>query len=211
MVLPVNKRSVMVLYSGIMDPYSHRIRLVLAEKGINVDIIEVMPGEVPEDLLHLNPYGTIPMLVDRDLVLYEPGIIVEYLDERFPHPSLMPVYPVARAKSRQMMYRIERDWYSLLQQIEGNNERESKAARKQLLDSLVSLAPLFAGKPYFLSDELTLVDCYIAPLLWRLPRLGIKLPTAAKAISVYAERMFKRPAFKASLTEAEAELLELAA
>ena len=210
MVLPVNKRSVMTLYSGLLDPYSHRIRLVLAEKGINVDVVEVAPGEIPEDLLHLNPYGTLPMIVDRDLVLYEPGIIIEYLDERFPHPSLMPVYPVARAKSRQMMYRIERDWYTLLHQIENGTDQQAKVARKQLLESLVSLAPLFAGKPYFLSDELSLVDCYIAPLLWRLPRLGIKLPASAKAITTYAERIFKRPAFKMSLTEAEAEL-ELAA
>src|SRR6185312_5587424 len=150
MVLPVNKRSVMTLYSGLLDPYSHRIRLVLAEKGINVDVVEVAPGEIPEDLLHLNPYGTLPMIVDRDLVLYEPGIIIEYLDERFPHPSLMPVYPVARAKSRQMMYRIERDWYTLLHQIENGTDQQAKVARKQLLESLVSLAPLFAGKPYFL-------------------------------------------------------------
>jgi len=206
MALPANKRSVMTLYSGINDPYSHRVRLVLAEKGINADIVEVRPDELPEDLLHLNPYGTLPTMVDRDLVLYEPGIIVEYLDERFPHPPLLPVYPVARAKSRQMMYRIERDWYVLMKQIETGNEKESKAARKQLQDSLTSLAPLFAGKPFFLSDELTLVDCYVIPLLWRLPKLGVELPNAAKAIKTYAERLFKRPTFKTSLTETEVEM-----
>lgn len=206
MALPVNKRSIMTLYSGVSDPYSHRIRLVLAEKGINVDVVEINPAEPPEDLLHLNPYGKFPMIVDRDLVLYEPGIIVEYLDERFPHPPLLPVYPVARAKNRQMMHRIERDWYILAHQIENGNEREAKTARKQLQDSMVSLAPLFAGKPYFLSDEFTLVDCYIAPLLWRLTKMGIELPAAAKNIKAYAERMFKRPTFKASLTEAELEL-----
>jgi len=207
MALPANKRSVMTLYSGTNDPYSHWVRLVLAEKGINVDIIEISNGELPEDLLHLNPYGTFPTIVDRDLVLYEPNIIVEYLDERFPHPPLLPVYPVARAKSRQMMHRIERDWYPLLQKIEtGSNEREIKAARKQLQDSLISLAPLFGNKPYFLSDEFTLVDCYIAPLLWRLPKLGLELPTSAKPIKTYAERLFQRPTFKASLSEAELEL-----
>lgn len=208
MALPASKRSVMTLYSGAFDPYSHRVRLVLAEKGVNVDVIDVNPAETPADLLQLNPYGTFPTMVDRDLVLYEPNIIIEYLDERFPHPPLLPVYPVARAKSRQMMFRIERDWYSLLQQIEnGGNEREAKVARKQLQDSLVSLAPLFAGKPYFLSDEFTLVDCCIAPLLWRLPKLGIELPAAAKAITSYADRLFKRPTFKASLSEAELELV----
>lgn len=206
MALPVNKRSVMTLYSGTSDPHSHRIRFVLAEKGINVDVIEVTPDEPPEDLLHLNPYGTFPMIVDRDLVLYEPGIIVEYLDERFPHPPLLPVYPVARAKNRQMMHRIEREWYPLARQIEHGNDKEVKSARKQLLDSLISVAPLFAGKPYFLSDEFTLVDCYLAPLLWRLPKLGIELPAAAKTIKTYAERVFKRPTFKASLTETESEL-----
>lgn len=206
MALPANKRSVMTLYSGISDPYSHRVRLVLAEKGINVDIVEVHPEEIPEDLLHLNPYGTFPTIVDRDLVLYEPGIIVEYLDERFPHPPLLPVYPVARAKSRQMMYRIERDWYLLMKRIESNNEKEAKAARKQLQDSLISLAPLFNGKPFFLSDELTLVDCYVIPLLWRLPKLGVELPAAAKPIKTYAERLFKRTTFKASLTETENEI-----
>lgn len=207
MALPANKRSVMTLYSGLLDPYSHRIRLVLAEKGINVDVVEVTPGELPEELLHLNPYGEFPTIVDRDLILYEPNIIVEYLDERFPHPPLLPVYPVARAKSRQMMYRIERDWYVLLKQIENsNNEKEIKAARKQLQDSLLSLAPLFGGKPFFLSDEFTLVDCYIAPLLWRLPKLGVELPAAAKPIKAYAERLFNRPTFKSSLTEAEVEI-----
>lgn len=206
MALPANKRSVMTLYSGVNDPYSHRVRLVLAEKGINVDVIEVHPDEIPEDLLHLNPYGTCPTIVDRDLVLYEPGIIVEYLDERFPHPPLLPVYPVARAKSRQMMYRIEREWYFLMKKIETSPDKEAKSARKQLQDSLVSLAPLFNGKPFFLSDELTLVDCYVTPLLWRLPKLGVELPIAAKSIKTYAERLFKRPTFKSSLTEVENEI-----
>lgn len=206
MAFPVNKRSVMTLYTGVSDPYSHRIRLVLAEKGINAEVIEVTPGQLPEEMLHLNPYGTLPMIIDRDLVLYEPGIIAEYLDERFPHPPLLPVYPVARAKNRQMMQRIEREWYPLAQQIENSAERDAKTARKQLQDSLISLAPVFANKPYFLSDEFTLVDCYIAPLLWRLPKLGIELPKAAKTIQTYAERMFKRPTFKSSLTETEQEL-----
>lgn len=206
MALSASKRSVMTLYSGISDLYSHRVRLVFAEKGVNVDVINVSPTETPQELLEINPYGTFPTLIDRDLVLYETNTIIEYLDERFPHPPLLPVYPVARAKSRQMIYRIERDWYSLLPCIENSagNEREAKIARKQLQDSLMSLSPLFAGKPYFLSDEFTLVDCCIAPLLWRLPKLGIELPS--KAIKDYAERLFKRPTFKISLSEADLEL-----
>lgn len=206
MGLAINKRSVMTLYTDPGDSYCHRIRLVLAEKGINAEIIEVLPGELPEDLLHLNPYGTVPVIVDRDLVLYEPNIIAEYLDERFPHPPLLPVYPVARAKHRQMMHRIERDWYSLMKKIENYPEKEAKSARKQLLDSLLSVAPLFAGKPYFMSDEFTLVDCCIAPLLWRLPKLGLELPNTAKSIKAYMQRVFDRPTFKTSLTEVEQEL-----
>lgn len=206
MALPANKRSIMVLYSAEHDLNSHRVRLVLAEKGINVDIVNVNSNSLPEDLLQLNPYGTYPTLVDRDLVIYETNIIAEYLDERFPHPPLLPVYPVARAKSRQMIYRIEHDWYELLRHIESTNEKDAKVARKQLQDSLVSLAPLFAGKPYFLSDEFTLVDCCIAPLLWRLPKLGIELPSAAKPIKTYATRLFERATFKSSLSETELEL-----
>jgi len=206
MALPANKRSVMTLYSGIFDPYSHRVRLVLAEKGVNADLIEINSQQAPEELLQLNPYGTVPTLIDRDLVLYEANIITEYLDERFPHPPLLPVYPVARAKSRQMIYRIERDWYPLLERLENNaNEREAKVARKQLLDSLVSLAPLFAGKPYFLSDEFTLVDCCILPFLWRLFKNNVELPVAAKPIQDYADRLFKRPTFRVSLSETELE------
>lgn len=206
MALPANKRSIMTLYSGISDPFSHRVRLVLVEKGVNVDVIEVNSAETPEELLQLNPYGTVPTLIDRDLVLYEANIITEYLDERFPHPPLLPVYPVARAKSRQMIFRIERDWYPLLATIEKQDgEPEAKIACKQLLDSLISLAPLFAGKPYFLSDEFTLVDCCIAPLLWRLQKLNIELPASAKSIKNYADNLFKRATFKASLTQIESE------
>jgi RNA polymerase-associated protein len=121
----------------------------------------------------MNPYGTVPTLIDRDLVLYESRIIMEYLDERFPHPPLLPVYPVARAETRKMMYRIEKDWYSLL--LSTLSEVDRQDIGQQLLDSLVSLEPVFADKPYFLSDEFSLLDCALAPLLWRLPKLGIVL------------------------------------
>lgn len=211
MAQPAGKRSTMSLYANINDPYSHRVRIVLAEKGINAEIIEVPSAELPENLLQHNPYGTIPTIIDRDLVLYETNIITEYLDERFPHPPLLPVYPVARAKSRQMIYRIERDWYPLLQQIESavKNAAASKnsdyihSAQKKLEGSLASLSPLFAGKSFFLSDEFTLVDCCMAPLLWRLRRLDIRLAPMPSAIKEYEERLFKRPSFKATLNEVE--------
>ncbi len=204
--MTATRRSVMTLYSGNSDMHSHRVRIVLAEKDVAVDVLSVSPNQLPEDLVDLNPYNTLPTLVDRDLVLYQSNIIMEYLDERFPHPPLLPVYPVARAKSRLMMYRIEQDWYSLVQRIEGTNKKEADAARKELQESLIRLAPVFGDSPYFLSDELTLVDCCIAPLLWRLPTLGISIPPRSKAILTYAKRLFKRESFQSSLTESEREL-----
>jgi len=196
----------MTLYSGDLDLHSHRVRIVLAEKDVTVDVLNVDAQQLPEDLLHLNPYNTLPTLVDRDLVLYQSNIIMEYLDERFPHPPLLPVYPVARAKSRLMMYRIEQDWYSLVSRIEQGNKKDGDAARKELQESLTKLAPVFGDAPYFLSDEFSLVDCCIAPLLWRLPKLGIVLPPKAKPITTYMKRIFKKDSFQTSLTEAEEEL-----
>lgn len=204
--MTVLKRSVMTLYSGALCPYSHRVRIVLAEKGVSVDILNVDPENPPEELLELNPYQSVPTLVDRDLVLYQSNIIMEYLDERFPHPPLLPVYPVARAKSRLMMYRIENDWYQLLNKALEGDATNKDAARKELRDNLISLAPIFASMPYFMSEEFSLVDCYLAPLLWRLPSLDIDLPTQANAIKVYAKKLFQRESFQASLTEAEREL-----
>lgn len=203
------KRSVMTLYSGSLDIKSHQVRIVLAEKGVSVDVLNVDVNHPNEDLAELNPYNTLPTLVDRELVLYNAQVIMEYLDERFPHPPLLPVYPVARAKNRLMMYRIERDWYSLYHKID-SGAADADQARKELQDSLLTLAPVFADSPYFLSDEFTLVDCTIAPLLWRLPALGINLPNTAgtKAINKYCERVFKRESVQASLTEAERELRE---
>ncbi len=200
------RRSVMTLYSGEVDAYSHQVRIVLAEKAVTVDILNIDPSNPPEDLIHLNPYSTIPTLVDRDLVLYEPNIIMEYLDERFPHPPLLPVYPVARAKSRLMIHRIQQDWYMLIKRVIGSNKKDSDQARKELQDSLISLTPVFSDMPYFLSEEFSLVDCCIVPLLWRLPNLGIELPPRAKPIKDYAKRIFKRDSFQASLTEAEREM-----
>ena len=204
MAVAANKRSVMTLYSGRDDLKSHQVRLVLAEKGVTVEISYVEGDERPEDLIQLNPYSdATPTLVDRELVLYDAHIIMEYLDERFPHPPLMPVYPVARGTSRLMMHRIERDWYSLADKIlAGDN-----AARQELKEGLLSLAPIFADSPYFMSEEFSLVDCYLAPLLWRLPAYGIQLDGQGyKDIKAYMIRVFERKTFQESLTEAEKEL-----
>jgi RNA polymerase-associated protein len=203
-----NKRSVLTLYSGETDPYSHRVRIVLAEKGVLVDVLEVnRSSKVRDELNQLNPYGAVPMLIDRELVLYQSEIMMEYLDERFPHPPLMPVYPIARARCRLMMYRINRDWYTLMDKIllaeEGDDSVNIAQARKELRDGMTSIAPVFSEMSYFLSEEFSLVDCCMAPLLWRLPMLGIVLPTQAKSVLLYAEQLFKREPFLASLTEAE--------
>jgi len=202
----VARRTVMSLFSDTEDIYSHQVRIVLAEKGVNVEIHSIDADEAPEDLLDINPYGSVPTLVDRELVLYHPHIIMEYLDERFPHPPLLPVYPVARAEARKMMYRIENDWYSLLRTIIRGKGAEAEAARRQLLESLVAVEPVFADKPYFLSDEFSLLDCSVAPLLWRLSKLGISLPHSTPAIENYMRRVFNRDSFQSSLTEVEREL-----
>jgi RNA polymerase-associated protein len=201
----VAKRTIMSLYSDSDDVYSHQARIVLAEKGVNVEILHARQGELNNDLLTINPYSTIPTLIDRELVLYEVRIIIEYLDERFPHPPLLPVYPVARAEARKMMHRIEHDWYKLLLQIKQNSD-DAPTARRYLLDSLVSLEPIFADKHYFLSDEFSLLDCALAPLLWRLPQLGIDIPVKARALITYMQRLFKRDSFQISLTDAERQL-----
>jgi len=205
MALAANKRSIMTLFSGADDLYSHQVRIVLAEKGVTVDVLQVDPNDMPEDLLELNPYNSVPTLVDRELVLYESRIIMEYLDERFPHPPLMPVYPVSRGQSRLMMHRIDTDWYTLVERIKKGDRAD--AARKELREGLISISPLFGEMPYFMSEEFGLADCYLGPLLWRLPALGIQLDTGiAKDIKAYMARVFERDSFKASLTEAEREM-----
>jgi RNA polymerase-associated protein len=196
----------MTLFSDTIDIYSHQARIVLAEKGVGVEISFTVPDELPEDLLELNPYGTVPTLVDRELVLYNSHIIMEYLDERFPHPPLMPVYPVSRGQSRLTMHRIQNDWYVLAEKIMAN-KGDLDATRNELREAFLSLAPLFAETPYFMSEEFSLVDCYLAPLLWRLPALGIDLSgTGSKDVKAYMKRIFERPSFIASLTDQEREI-----
>ncbi|MGM0783417.1 MAG: stringent starvation protein SspA [Pseudomonadota bacterium] len=203
----VAKRSSMTFYSGSDDHFSHRVRIVLAEKGVAVDIVEVSGDQRPEELADLNPYNSVPTLLDRDLVLYESKVMMEYLDERFPHPPLLPVYPVARAQSRLWMHRIEREWCPLVEQIERGGKKDVEKSRKELRESLVGISPIFEDMPYFMSEEFSLVDCCIAPILWRMPELGIELPEKqVKPLISYMDRLFERDAFIASLSEREREI-----
>ena len=206
MAAVANKRSVMTLYSDPQHIDSHRVRLVLAEKNVTAEIHDVEdPACPPEDVVELNPYASLPTLIDRDLGVYDARIAMEYLDERFPHPPLLPVDPVSRAKSRLLQYRIDRDWYGMLNIIVTGSKGAVKA-RKELKESLVTVIPIFEAMPYFMSEDFSLIDCSIAPLLWRLPMLEIELPKTAKAIFDYEQRVFDRPAFQESLSELEREM-----
>jgi stringent starvation protein A len=207
----VAKRSSMTFYSDGRSQYSHRVRIVLAEKGVTVETINVDPANIPEDLTSLNPYNSLPTLVDRDLVLYEANIMMEYLDERFPHPPLFPVYPVARAQSRLWMYRIQRDWCSVIDDLsagKGTAAQQDKM-RKELRESLTSIAPIFAEKPFFMSDEFTIVDCCVTPILWRLPSLGIDLGNhkSVQPLLEYRARLFARDSVRLSLSDQEKEMV----
>lgn len=207
MAVVATRRSLMTLFSDPISAQSHRVRLVMSEKGIgNVDIIDVKLGENNDDLVSLNPYNVLPTLVDRELVLYDPEIISEYLDERFPHPPLMPVDPVSRARVRLSLLRIEDDYYSLLPDIEEGSAAQARKAKKQLREALIADSEVFGALPYFLSDEFSLADCAVMPILWRLQDWGIELPPEAAPIRKYADRMFKREGFKRSLTDLEREL-----
>jgi RNA polymerase-associated protein len=196
----------MTLFSRPTDIHSHRTRLVLAEKNINIEIANVPGPELPEDLMDLNPYHTVPTLVDRDLTLYDSRVIIDYLDERFPHPPLMPVDPVTRAQFRLALFRIEKDWYSIAEEGDATDGRLSAKSKKMLRESILQSAELFAAKPYFLSDEFSLVDCSIAPILWRLPVYGIDFGPEAEPIEGYMRRVFARRSFQQSLTELEQEM-----
>ncbi|MGX2040934.1 glutathione S-transferase N-terminal domain-containing protein [Methylocaldum sp. MU1018] len=200
----------MTLFCSPICAYSHRTRIVLFEKGIAADIEYVDVNQPPKDLIALNPHGSIPTMVDRDLVLYDSRIIMEYLDERFPHPPLHPMDPVSRARARMLVHRIDQDWYQLLDEIEKSADKKNPKAKKLLRESLIAAAPAFASKPYFLSDEFSLVDCALAPLLWRLPALGIDLQKQAEAIADYGRRLFERDAFQASLSDQERDLTSFA-
>ncbi len=205
----VAKRSSMTFFSDNTSHYSHRVRIVLAEKGVTVEQIESDAAHPPAELSEVNPYNSLPTLVDRDLVLYESKVMMEYLDERFPHPPLLPVYPVARAKSRLIIHRIEKDWCGLMDSIiNSRSENVVSKSTKELRESIVGIAPIFAEYAFFMSQEFTLVDCCIAPILWRLPSLGIDIRASkqSKALLDYMDSLFERESFQESLSEQEREM-----
>lgn len=204
----IAKRSSMIFFSDPSDHYCHRVRIVLAEKDVAVDIKEVDPEEKPSQLTDINPYNSLPTLIDRDLVLYEPNIMMEYLDERFPHPPLLPAYPVTRSKSRLMIHRIEKDLCLLVDIILDPMAKDSaiNRARKELREQLITIVPIFAEYSFFMSEEFSLVDCCLMPILWRLPKMGVELPPQAQLLLDYAERLFQRESFRVSLSDSEIEM-----
>ena len=208
MTAAVKGRSTMALYSSDRSIHCHRVRFVLAEKGINVDIIDVSNNEsAAADLAELNPYNETPTLVDRDLLLHNAGVINDYLDERYPHPPLMPVDPVSRARLRLIHHRVIRDWYPLVEEIENSKASKADKSRQQLKESIIAANDLFKHSDFMLSDELSLVDCTLAPLFWRLPVYGINLGKPGASVQGYVQRQISRPSFKTSLTRAEREMV----
>ena len=196
----------MTLYSDPNNAQSHRVRIVLGEKDLVFNVEEVLSGQNNEDLIALNPNNTTPTFVDRNLVLYESRVIMEYLDERFPHPPLMPVDPVIRAKTRMVLHYIEKDLYGLLDDVKSSGEKKSSAAKQKLKENLLLSLDFIQGKKYFLSDDFSIIDCSMAPILWRLPEFGIELPKSAKPIIKYSERLFERSSFLENLSEQEEEI-----
>lgn len=202
-----SRKSAMILFTSRNCIMSHCARLVVYEKGVPADIEFFDPNEPPEDLLELNPNGNSPTFVERDLVLYDARIIMEYLDERFPHPALHQMDPVSRANARMLIKRIDQDWYPLLEEIQLNGDKKGAKAKKMLRESLMAAAPVFESTPYFMSDEYSLIDCAMAPFLWRLPSVGIDITSLGRGITAYANRLFSRKAFQESLTREERELM----
>ncbi len=195
----------MVLYSGNTCPFSQRCRFVLFEKGMDFEIRDIDMYHKPEDINVMNPYGEVPILVERDLVLYESNIINEYIDERFPHPQLMPPDPVERARTRLLLVNLEREIFKHVYTLENkaSSETKRKEARETIRDRLVGLAPVVAKNKYLKGEDFSMLDIALAPLLWRLNYYGIELPTEGKPVQKYAERVFSRPAFIEALTPSE--------
>ena len=212
-MVSINKRTSMALFSDAGDHYCQRVRIVLEEKGISSEIIDVDKNNLSNEILEVSPYATLPVLVDRDVALYDSVTLMEYLDERFPHPPLLPVYPVSRANMRLYMKRITNDWCSLFDSLINDKlkEAQQKKMKKQLKSLILSTNPIFKEKPYFMNEEFSLVDCCIAPILWRLPQVGIDIPKDAKnkPINDYMKKVFTRKAFLSSLTEIEKEIRSL--
>jgi RNA polymerase-associated protein len=201
-----NDRSGLTIYSDPACPFSHRTRIVLHEKNIVANIEDIIDDQWPEDIAAVNPYGTTPTLIDRNMVLFDSNIIIDYFNERFVHPPLLPSDPASRAEMRLMLHRIDKDWYALWSALIGMEKGKTSKARKTVQEDLTVLAPLFAESPFFMSKAFSLLDCSLAPLLWRLPMLNIKLPAKAKAVEEYAERIFARDSFQASLSDVERDM-----
>lgn|SRR5687768_983657 len=193
----------MTLYSGTTCPFSQRCRIVLFEKGMDFQIMDVDLFNKPEDLAVMNPYNRVPVLVERDLILYESNIINEYIDERFPHPQLMPADPVMRARARLFLFRFENEMFCHIDALEKGNQRTADAARNIIRDSLTTISPVFQRQKYMLGEEFSMLDVAIAPLLWRLNHYAIELPKQAAPLMKYSERLFSRPAFIDALTPSE--------
>ncbi len=212
-MISLSKRTSMALFSDPTDHYCHRVRIVLAEKGISSEMIESSKDNIDPEILEISPYATLPVLVDRDVCLFDSVTLMEYLDERFPHPPLLPVYPVLRANIRLYIKRIELDWGSRFDQLADGNlkEAQAKKVRQELKSLVVSSCALLKEKPFFMNDEFSLVDCCIAPMLWRLPTIGIEIPNDAKhkPLNLYMKRVFTMPSFIESLTELEREMREV--
>lgn len=193
----------MTLYSGTTCPFSQRCRIVLYEKGMDFQIIDIDQFNMPEDIAVMNPYNRVPILVERDLVLYESNIINEYIDERFPHPQLMPADPVMRARARLFLFRFEAELFSQVSILEAGNAKLADKARTSIRDSLVQIAPVFVKQKFMLGEEFSMLDVAIAPLLWRLDHYQISMPKSAASLLKYAERLFTRQAFIDSMTPSE--------
>ncbi|MFT3806012.1 glutathione S-transferase N-terminal domain-containing protein [Arenimonas sp.] len=204
-------RNALTLFSAPDCVVCHRVRLVLAAKGVSYELVPVDPAKPPEDLLDLNPYHSVPTLVDRDLVLYSASVVSEYLDERYPHPPLMPVDPLSRARLRLAMLQIEKNWVPQVQAIQSGNKVQAEAGRKALRELLLGSLPLFKAAKFFLNPEMSLADCAMAPIIYRLPSLGVVLPKEAKLIEDYGMRIFRNPGFARSLTPEERQLRDLPA
>ena len=202
-------RNALTLFSSPDCVVCHRVRLVLAAKGVSYELVRVDTSNPPEDLLDLNPYHSVPTLVDRDLVLYVASVVSEYLDERYPHPPLMPVDPLSRARLRLAMHRVELEWVPYVQAIQNGSKVQAEAGRKRLKELLLGALPLFKAAKFFLNSEMSLADCTVAPIVFRLPALGIMLPKEAKLIEDYGQRIFRNPGFLRSLTPEEKLLREL--
>ena len=209
-MVSLSNRTSMALFSDPMDHYSHRVRIVMQEKGVTSEIIDSDMNDLSSEILEVSPYAELPVLVDRDVCLYDSLVLMEYLDERFPHPPLLPVYPVARANSRTLMLRIDREWCPLVDSLilGQKSEKELMKLREELLHEISSIAPTFKEFSFFMSDEFTLVDCCFAPILWRLPSIGIKLPVNRhlKPLIDYQNKVFERPGFLDSLSSLERDL-----